>query len=542
MISRRIHIDPKHDRYARLAAYIADAGHGGEKCLMSWCAGCLGGEDYEEGISEVVDVQQCNTRAQGAKTYHLLISFRPKDETRLSPEVFKDIERRFAAALGYTEHERHCGIHRNTAHIHMHIAYNMINPNTYALHKAYRDYWIRDRVCREIEQEYGLDIDNGRKQAKSTRINEKAATMEAHSGQQSFQSYAKSHDRELQAALAGIKSWEEAHAAFARFGLEIGRRTNGLIIKDRHSRNKKRAVPASDVAREFSLKNLESRLGSFVPPKAPERFTEQYHYEAAPLYRGPGRSELFKEYQAGIQSRIARLKHIKDQEEAAVEAIRRKWTAKRTELAALDIGKRNRRNLIAVARKRETEEIAKARLPYQAPRQEVRRDTPYASWNAFLQWKAEQGHEIAFTILRSNPSKSEINQEERTLDIAELRATYATKAREIVEDHHFYQKGKNRLLSVLRMEQILEEEKKRNPNNTLNSNFRFHIDNKGTIIFTLSSGGTIRDTGKTLYFTVSDKATCEIAQMYAKRKWGKYICLKGNEIQKSSMQQKDLSR
>lgn len=44
--------------------------------------------------------------AQGAKTYHLLVSFRPEDETRLAPEVFQDIERRFAAALGYAEHQR----------------------------------------------------------------------------------------------------------------------------------------------------------------------------------------------------------------------------------------------------------------------------------------------------------------------------------------------------------------------------------------------------------------------------------------------------
>lgn len=543
MISRRIHIGPKHDRYARLAAYIAGTGHDGEKCLMAWCVGCLGGEDYEEGINEMVDVQQCNTRAQGAKTYHLLISFRTEDEARLWAEVFKDIERRFAAALGYTGHQRQCGVHHNTANIHMHIAYNMINPNTYTLHKTYRDYWIRDQVCREVEREYGLHIDNGREQAKSVRLNDKAATMEAHSGQQSFQSYAKSHESELHAALAGVQSWEEAHAAFARFGLEIGRRANGLIFKDRHSRNVKRAVPpASDVAREFSLKSLESRFGPFVPPRAPERFTEQCHYDAAPLYRGPERAELFKEYQAGIQSRIARLKDIKDQEEAAVNAIRRKWTAKRAKLAALNISKRNRRNLISVARKREVEEVAKARLPYQVPRQEVHRDIPYASWSAFLQWKAVQGHEIALTILRSNKNKSKINQEECIPNMTELRAIYATRAREIVEDHRFYQKGKNRFLSVLRMEQILGEEKKKNPNNTLFSSFRFHIDTKGTLIFTLSSGGMIRDTGKYLYFTVSDRASREIAQRYARLKWGKNICLTENKIQRSSMQEKGLSR
>lgn len=77
MISKRVFIKPGNDNYARLANYIADAGHSGEKCLLSWAEGMLGGEEYAEGISEAIDVQARNTRA-ASKTYHLVISFRPE--------------------------------------------------------------------------------------------------------------------------------------------------------------------------------------------------------------------------------------------------------------------------------------------------------------------------------------------------------------------------------------------------------------------------------------------------------------------------------
>ncbi len=86
---------------------------------MHWCAGCLGDDDYQNGIAEAVDVQAMNTRTKQSKTYHLVISFRQEDEVRLTPEVFRAIEGRFAAALGYTEHQRHCGVHKNTANLHM---------------------------------------------------------------------------------------------------------------------------------------------------------------------------------------------------------------------------------------------------------------------------------------------------------------------------------------------------------------------------------------------------------------------------------------
>ena len=109
-----------------------------------------------------------NTRSRKEKTYRLLVSFRPEDEARLTPEAFKAIEERFASALGYSEHQRHCGIHKNTNNIHMHIAYSMIHPERHTRHEPFRDYATRDKLCRELEREYGLTVDNGREQRRET--------------------------------------------------------------------------------------------------------------------------------------------------------------------------------------------------------------------------------------------------------------------------------------------------------------------------------------------------------------------------------------
>ena len=128
MISKHVSCKARNDDYGRLAQYIADASHKGEKCLLSWCAGCWAGEDYPLAVLEAEAVQSLNTRSAKEKTYHLLVSFRPEDESRLTPETFRSIEKRFAAVLGFAEHQRHCGVHRNTGNIHLHIAYNMIHP------------------------------------------------------------------------------------------------------------------------------------------------------------------------------------------------------------------------------------------------------------------------------------------------------------------------------------------------------------------------------------------------------------------------------
>lgn len=532
MISKRVFIDAGNDNYARLAAYIADAGPAGEKCLMSWAEGMLGGDDYAEGIAEAVDVQARNTRA-ASKTYHLVISFRPEDEAKLAPEAFKTIEQRFAAALGYTDHQRHCGVHKNTGNLHMHIAYNMIDPEKFTCHKEFRDFWIRDKVCRAVELEFGLTVDNGievnpSEQARQ-RQNEKASLVEAHTGQQSFDSYAKEHHEEFMRSLDAAASWRDLHTALAERGMEIKPHGNGLVIKGRHSKRAAHAIKASALDRSLSKQKLEARFGPYQPQQDLKNIQERSRYSAAPLHRSPERGQLFAEYQAGIATRKDRLQSVKEQEDATLAAIRAEWAAKRQELERKNIAKKNLRRLLQLARKHEAEALAKARLDFQEPRNTVRQDIPFTSWNAFLQQKADQGNEVALAVLRSRKEAVEPEQAAPVKDWSQhgqTRAEFAAKERAVLEMDGISGRGKSRLQSVLRMEQVTD-------------GFRHHVDRKGAVVFTLQDGSTVRDSGKDVLFSAANDHARKIALQYAQKKWGKQTVLEANKIVRQQEQNRN---
>jgi hypothetical protein len=267
MISRRIARKPENDNYRRLANYIADAGRKGEKCLLMWCSGCWAGDDYALAIQEVTDTQDLNTRTAKEKTYHLIVSFRPEDEMKLTQEVLKHIEAEFATALGFEEHLRHCGVHKNTANLHLHVAFNMIHPETLTRHEPFRDYLTRDRVCRELEKRIDLAMDHGRNQGTAQPLGDGAATVEAHTGQESFESYAKSFRESILASLsAEAAGWQSLHQALARHGLVIKPHGNGLVVQDRHGEH---AIKASSLDRSLAKGKLEKRFGQFQPTGVP---------------------------------------------------------------------------------------------------------------------------------------------------------------------------------------------------------------------------------------------------------------------------------
>jgi len=242
MISRHIAGKPENDNYRRLANYIADACRAGEKCLLTWCVGCWAGDDYDLAIQEVADTQAMNTRTSKEKTYHLIVSFRPEDEAKLTPAVLKEIEVELAKGLGFEEHQRHCGVHKNTANLHMHMAFNMIHPEKLTRHAPFRDYHTRDRVCRELEKRFGLAIDHGRNQSSAQPLGDRAATVEAHTGQESFESYAKGFRESILASLdEDAANWQFLHQALARHGMVIKPLGNGLVIQDRHGKHRIKA-------------------------------------------------------------------------------------------------------------------------------------------------------------------------------------------------------------------------------------------------------------------------------------------------------------
>jgi len=473
MIAKHVSCKVENDDYGRLARYIADAGRSGEKCLVSWSAGCWSGDDYDLGILEAKAVQNLNTRSAREKTYHLLISFRPEDEAKLTPEAFKAIEERFAGALGFTEHQRHCGVHKNTNNLHLHISYNMVHPERLTRHDPFMDYKALSNTCRALEREYGLVVDNGMEKARADRLSEKAATIEAQTGQESFESYAKRHKAHILKTLEAAQNWQGFHEGLRAMGMEAKPHGNGLVFKDLYGSH---ATKASAVNRSLSMKKLESHFGEYRPYRSLRLIQEFSRYQAVPLHRGPERGELFTRYRQGIEGRKKRLEAVKEQENTAL------------------------------ARKHETEAIAKARLAMQPEREAVRRDIPFSSWSDFLRHEADQGSEIALAVLRSKGESVEPEQEAAPKKVKDwsqhgmaqfltTRADRAFKERALLEREDISAKAEKPLQAFLRMERIAAEYKAQGVDL---GDITRRIDGKGVVLFTLPSGGSIRDTGKEL--------------------------------------------
>jgi hypothetical protein len=89
------------------------------KVLMYRMTNCAAYEP-EIAIQEIMATQAQNTRSQGDKTYHLIISF-PRGEIP-NREQLEDIEDELCKALGFSEHQRLSAVHDDTDNLHLHVA------------------------------------------------------------------------------------------------------------------------------------------------------------------------------------------------------------------------------------------------------------------------------------------------------------------------------------------------------------------------------------------------------------------------------------
>jgi hypothetical protein len=567
MISK--HISIKHDSYSRLADYVRDAKassdyattseyiedkpNAGEKVLYAWHQGCIA-DNYDLGIKEVLATQKMNTRSQKSKTYHMIVSFRPEDENKLTEEAFRSIEEAFANALGFQEHQRHCGVHKNTANIHMHIAYNMIHPQKFTRLEPYRDYKTLAGVCRQMESQYGLTVDNGMEGDAIKRTNERAHTVEARTGQQSFSSYLQERREQLIKALEESQTWADIHIALGKVGVILQLRGNGCVLKDAHGQH---AVKGSSLSREFSFAQLVKRFGPFkAQEKAP---ATKEHYTAKPL-RGSERGELYLEFKRGIDERKAVLEALADERKNTAATIKKKWQLQREKIQASNQYLRNDKHwLISRTRVQEQTEITGALETQEKKKKALREKVPYANWLEFLQYKAkDHGNELALEILRGkDPERGELLAEYHTgidekytnweeflqnkakqgnelaLELLRKKSVHAaqsvnetdrakkgimwkTRLAEIAADTALIRKDKRVLTGVTKMLE-LQDRGLAGTEGLVHS-----IDLQGVIIFKLRSGGQVRDDGKTISYSAFDQDAQRIAAKYAATRFGKY--------------------
>ncbi|MDL2226812.1 relaxase/mobilization nuclease domain-containing protein [Deltaproteobacteria bacterium OttesenSCG-928-M10] len=540
MLPKRIDRKGQRDNYRALALYVADAKIGhiqGEKTLHSWYAGGEA-DDYLEGMIEVEATQAMNTRSVSNKTYHLMVSFHPEDEGKLTPETLVEIENTLADALGFSDHQRHCGYHVNTANPHLHISYNMINPRTFNHHSPHFDYPKLHRACRLLEQKYGLTVDPGMEsdisKQKGARPSAKIRTTESQTGQESLFSYLQRQKPMLMAGLEAAATWVELHTVFLRYGLTLKPSGNGLAIKDRYGIH---SVKASALDRIFTKAKLEARFGQFQdpPPDLLRTVSADDRYNATPLHRGADRNGLYGLFQQEMAERKRRLDEISQENRTRYDAIKGRGSKKREEIKRIPMLRHDRQRVMERLREKERKEFNLLRSDISERRAAIREEFPYTSWAKYLRHKAMQGHETALAILRSRneavePEMPEYQSASPQPASFEPSNTAAVQRAEILASHGLSGKHRQALLAVVKMREVLDTE-----DNTgeLSKKLKYAIDAKGTIIFTLPQGGTLRDTGSTLYFSTHGKKIKEVAEKYAQAQWGQIKSV-GNKIRKAS--------
>ncbi|WP_426811690.1 TraI/MobA(P) family conjugative relaxase (plasmid) [Pseudomonas sp. WOUb67] len=392
-------------------------------------------ETLEWAVAEALSVQQCNQRAQGDKTYHLLISFAPGEQP--SAEALRDIEDRMCAAMGYADHQRISAVHHDTDNLHIHVAINKIHPERHTMHEPYRDYKTRSDMCAVLEREHGLQITNQKARKRSSENG--ADDMEQHAGIESLLGWIK---RECAAELAQAQSWTALHELMRDNGLQLQERGNGLVITD----GRGTGVKASSVSRALSKPALEKRLGAFevdarrvaIKRPAPVSGSKRppviavggkpppmrkglnatlsqlgtlpgapgKRYEGRPIQRGSSEqtTELYARFKAEqdiqLYQRAGAWTSARARRDKAIESAKRTGRLKRAAIKLMSGAGVNKKLLYALVSKSLHQEIQKANTQYLAERQTAYGQYSKRTWADWLQAKAKEGDKAALQALR----------------------------------------------------------------------------------------------------------------------------------------------
>ncbi len=165
------------------------------------------------------------------------------------------------------------------------------------------------------------------------------------------------------------------------------------------------------------------------------------------------------------------------------------------------------RRIMRLIKIKRAKAFLEAKKAMYSKKEEVTAKIPYSTWIAFLQRKAEAGNETALAILRSRYDQVKEDTPVKKKSWFE----HLEPHKQVASDNPT--PGKS-LLAVQIMQKIAPSAK-------------VSIDKKGTLIFTMEGGASMRDTGKTLFFS---EQMAEQALLYAKRKWGEDVVLGDNSV------------
>lgn len=386
MITKKVPMNnPRKSSFSGLTKYLVDDQGKAERVGDVFITNCHS-TDPKWAAIEVEATQALNTRAKSDKTYHLLVSFREGEE--LDNSQLKDIESQLAKALGFEEHQRITVVHRDTDNLHMHMAINKIHPVTHTLHEPFRDHRTRDELCIKIEEQYGLEKDNHK--SRKTIGQSKADDMENMAGVESLLTGVK------KLPIHQVKSWSELHNLLHENGLKIIKKGNGVVFVNSEGT----AVKGSSVDRNFSLKNLEDKLGGFEDVETPYQLKS---YVTKPLDSSSESQKLYKSYQEERKSLfLGRSSILNKLSKEQIEAIEKLKLSAKLKRETLKFAGRGILKSIALKHisKKLIRDIKNVSDDYAEKRKNVYSATKILSWRHWLSKEAEKGNTEALNILR----------------------------------------------------------------------------------------------------------------------------------------------
>lgn len=380
--------------FAGLVRYISDKQDKTERLGIVQATNCQA-DSMPAVIAEVLATQRLNTRAEGDKTFHLLVSFRPGEKP--AADVLKAIEERICAGLGYGDHQRVSAVHHDTDNLHIHIAINKIHPTRNTMHEPFQSYRTLGELCQVLERDYGLEVDNH--QSKRKIAEGRAADMEQHAGIESLVGWIK---RECLDDIKGAQSWSELHQVLRENGLELRQRANGFVIEAGDGT----MVKASTVARDLSKPKLEARLGALDPSaEQAVRLKARKEYKKGPVRSRVNTVELYAKYQEEQRTLTATRgeawEKARGRKDRQIEAAKRSNKLRRSAIKLMGGTRFAKKLLYAQAHKALRAEIQSINKQYHKERAALYERHKRQTWADWLKRQALNGDGQALVALRA---------------------------------------------------------------------------------------------------------------------------------------------
>lgn len=212
MIARALRMNnASKSNMLKLVSYLTSSQGNVQRVQSVRITNCEEKDDAEWAALEMLATQKMNTRAQGDKTYHVVLSF----HENLSERQLVEIEEQVCRKLGFDGHQRISVLHGDTENPHLHIAINKIHPDRLTIHEPYYDKTKLAEISEVLESRYSLVPDNHifRNEARETA----AKSMEIAGDMESLIGWIQ---RNVLDDMKKAASWEELHTTLAKKWLD----------------------------------------------------------------------------------------------------------------------------------------------------------------------------------------------------------------------------------------------------------------------------------------------------------------------------------